>query len=1164
MAKIPLYYTFGNHMHWVDMEWLWGYHVLPGSIRDMLHFCRETGAKGNVNFDGIGYEKLAAEDPEALAELREAVQSGTIEPVGCSYGQPYGLFHGGESNIRQRIYGARAVRRLLGVWPKTFWEEEFDFFPQLPQMLKGCGFEYASLFFQWTWHTPEVPKEDVPVVWWEGQDGSRLLCATRNKLNLHQWPEDMEATFAELAASPPVPEAGPTPLILQWLELMPSPDWMCRSELLLPKLRELLTDERFEIRMATLGEYLRNSVGRSIGFQPMPESAFQADSLASEPDNFLPDEERELTIRQGAKLPHWTRDRAIYHVVFRLADSVPKQVQEEWSAERKRLDRLIAGNRLTDKEKFEYQRLYTEKIEKYLNSGQGECLLSNPDAAEIVAKALQHFDKDRYRLWAWAVMPNHVHVVVEPLSHELAEIVHSWKSFTSNRINEALGREGAVWQREYYDHIVRNSGSMTRVTNYVEMNPSKAGLADWLWVKNNWIGGDVYRRQDDFGTHPLEENREEDRQDGRQDAFEAHRLEADATGTHRLEVDGEDRRQDAFGAHRLEADATGTPRLEADATAIPTRKYSMDQVWHGMSLGKNGDNIRRLSSEVESQLLAAETLSAIAALLGRPYAQWDVYPTWELEESWRELLSAQHHDNDECEALCGHIGYFSYERSKKISGGILRKNIKTLAQSVAPNSRKHIALGFGWDHTVDENGEPNEPERKHMLVFNSLGWTRCARLGKTLISQGPINADLPAFGYTVVDASTKTQEDAQRVRSGQKGNAKRGDLSFEADMEAGYLRQVTCDLFPGGIFHNEGALGFSFVHNGIPEAIAPSQYITEKREDPPTVSHRKIQFGEDDVMVWAALDSVRDAVDIKIYERIRRPDSGMNQGLQTAFRLAFKPRIFTDQPYGVSEVRPNGKYFKKYPTGDWMTSPQWFEEVERSFTSTSFVDLVDADNPDRGLLVVHDGSQQWFLDEDNTVRCLLNMYDPWDENYFRTGNDHRFQLVPHGPITHSERWKIAQEFRNPVKRVTFQDGSELPPPFSALSSDSSNVIPTAFYRETEDFSGKHVENYAGKGMGYPFIVRLVEFDGIETEATLDIAGTVAKAFKTNMLGKIEEELHATVTQGSEKFARSRIKISMRPYEIATIYLDIIEGRKQARDLDAKREVWATVHRIAED
>src|SRR5688572_1526090 len=110
MAK-PLYYTFGNHMHWVDMQWLWGYDTLPSSIRDMLTLCTSTGARGNVNFDGVGYEKLAAEAPEALAELRAAVVAGTIEVVGASYGQPYGLFHGGESNIRQRVFGARVVRR---------------------------------------------------------------------------------------------------------------------------------------------------------------------------------------------------------------------------------------------------------------------------------------------------------------------------------------------------------------------------------------------------------------------------------------------------------------------------------------------------------------------------------------------------------------------------------------------------------------------------------------------------------------------------------------------------------------------------------------------------------------------------------------------------------------------------------------------------------------------------------------------------------------------------------------------------------------------------------------------------------------------------------------------------------------------------------------------
>ncbi len=149
MAR-PLYYTFGNHMHWVDMQWLWGYHVLPGCIRDMLRFCSEGGVKGCVNFDGIGYEKLAAEDPEAFRALHEAIDQSTVEIVGGSYGQPYGQFHGGESNIRQRVFGARTVRRLLGRPVRTFWEGEFVCFPQLPQIMKGECIVYGSLFFHWT------------------------------------------------------------------------------------------------------------------------------------------------------------------------------------------------------------------------------------------------------------------------------------------------------------------------------------------------------------------------------------------------------------------------------------------------------------------------------------------------------------------------------------------------------------------------------------------------------------------------------------------------------------------------------------------------------------------------------------------------------------------------------------------------------------------------------------------------------------------------------------------------------------------------------------------------------------------------------------------------------------------------------------------------------
>ena len=463
--RLPLYYTFGNHMHWVDMQWLWGYHVLPGSVRDMLRFCAETGARGNVNFDGIGYEKMAVEAPDALGELRDAIAAGQIEVVGASYGQPYGLFHGGESNVRQRIYGVRAVLRVLKTRPRTFWEEEFDFFPQLPQMLAGVGFQYASLYFQWTWHTPEVPWEKIPAIWWEGQDGTRILTASRNKLNLHQWPED----FAALLASS-TPREMPVPGIVQWLELMPSPDWMCRAEVMLPQLRALMDNPAFEVRFATLSEYL--------------------------------------------------------------------------------------------------------------------------DAARPVA---------------------------EP------------------------------------------------------------------------------------------------------------------------------------------------------------RRYTMADVFHGMSLGKNGDLFRRLSRSTEQAALSAESLSALLGLFGRPYAQWDVYPTWELEEAWRELLSAQHHDNDECEGLCGHVGLRSYERSLAITGHILERSLRLLAQRAS--------------------GPPGR-----VVVYNPLGWSRSACVSHPVTGAARVVADLPPMGYSVVDDfdALPAAQPVQVEEDGPHVSLRRGALAVTVDRARGLIVQIQDSHFPEG------------------------------------------------------------------------------------------------------------------------------------------------------------------------------------------------------------------------------------------------------------------------------------------------------------------------------------------------------------------------------
>lgn len=116
----------------------------------------------------------------------------------------------------------------------------------------------------------------------------------------------------------------------------------------------------------------------------------------------------------------------------------------------------------------------------------GARLLQQDDAAGAVQDALLHFDAERYRLLAWCVMPNHVHVVVQQIEGwPLAVVLHSWKSFTAKAINRAHARLGPVWQREYFDRFMRDDRQLATTIAYVEHNPVAAGYvkhaADWPW-----------------------------------------------------------------------------------------------------------------------------------------------------------------------------------------------------------------------------------------------------------------------------------------------------------------------------------------------------------------------------------------------------------------------------------------------------------------------------------------------------------------------------------------------------------------------------------------------------------------------------------------------------------------------------------------------------------
>lgn len=175
--------------------------------------------------------------------------------------------------------------------------------------------------------------------------------------------------------------------------------------------------------------------------------------------------------------PHVESPHLIQHVCYHLADSLPREVVEAMDAELKSLTPML---RDPEKEK---------RINAYLDAGRGSCVLREPEIAELVQNAFLLFHGRRYTLHAWCVMPNHVHVLFQPMEGwTMSRIVWSWKSFTGRRISEWRNRAGLkpggpVWHREYWDRFVRDAAHYEAAIDYISMNPVKAGLVrrpeDW-------------------------------------------------------------------------------------------------------------------------------------------------------------------------------------------------------------------------------------------------------------------------------------------------------------------------------------------------------------------------------------------------------------------------------------------------------------------------------------------------------------------------------------------------------------------------------------------------------------------------------------------------------------------------------------------------------------
>jgi REP element-mobilizing transposase RayT len=123
------------------------------------------------------------------------------------------------------------------------------------------------------------------------------------------------------------------------------------------------------------------------------------------------------------------------------------------------------------------------------------------DAIHDNANVLRH-----YVLHAFVVMPNHVHLLLNP-AIALPKLTKSLKGITAKRANRSLGLTGtSFWQEESYDHSVRDNREFEQIRRYIENNPVKAGLVrgaeEYRWSSAGWQSGDCHADADVRPTRP--------------------------------------------------------------------------------------------------------------------------------------------------------------------------------------------------------------------------------------------------------------------------------------------------------------------------------------------------------------------------------------------------------------------------------------------------------------------------------------------------------------------------------------------------------------------------------------------------------------------------------------------------------------------------------------
>jgi len=555
-------------------------------------------------------------------------------------------------------------------------------------------------------------------------------------------------------------------------------------------------------------------------------------------------------------------------------------------------------------------------------------------------------------------------------------------------------------------------------------------------------------------------------------------------------------------------------RQPEETIYLPMDAWNKSLTW-----GLGGDQVRILDRKVEGLLLAAELFDALTAALG------SASQAAALDAAWKNLLAAQSHDVGLCEYsrwqgdrmapldrledfhsfTWGAIGYNHLDAAQRQGQTVLDGALGHLAKRIDSQKSKQGPLA--------------------VTVFNPHGWSR-----SDLVLTGRIYPILGKAQDVVVKDRAGRVLPSQMLKSSkdEEGNVAVAEIAFlpQPIPSAGYetfyldLPSQPAPPTPTALRFDEARLILENEHLRV--ALDPAtgavaslvhkssgrEMLDGKRGAFPHFAGRPNPNLSRTPNPPARYDSATSKAQIDWTERgplratVRARHRWQYLTFETRVSLTAGSPLVEVITRVLSRVPPHSDPSPPdIHEGYWASLALAFEPSQvlrdfplaveptqkQAFHALTFVDLL-AD--DIGLLVLHPGTQYFRRRPDNVFANLLMR--EWESHFTREYGwpvyaEYRHGLLPHGKeMRNADRWRAAAVFARPMFAVigTPHPG-QLPPAKSFLEIAPGNVQLSAFR----------------KNFGPGFELRLVENQGQEAEASVELALPVSGAVETNLLGQ---------------------------------------------------------------